>query len=79
MTLTVCVSVIEAGVALGNAAQESVYVVCPIIGLVVFPAEPEELPVHESPFVPVTLHDDTFFTFQYTLTVSPFFTKNGLI
>ena len=60
----VWVSVIEEGVAPGNAVHESVYVVCPVIGLEVFPEEPEEAPVHESPFVPVTLHEETLDIFQ---------------
>ena len=64
MMLTVCDSVMEDGDAPERAAHESVYVVCPIIGLEVFPAEPEELPFHESSLVPVTAHEDTRSRFQ---------------
>ena len=44
---------------LGEGCARERVLVCPIIGLEVFPAEPEELPFHESSLVPVTAHEDT--------------------
>ena len=47
-----------------SAWQESVNFVCLVIASDVLPLVPEVAPLHVSPFVPVTAHDETYEMFQ---------------
>lgn len=47
------------------------------MGSVVFPPVPDAPPDHESPLVPVAVHEDVLDTFQYTRAVSPGRTRDG--
>lgn len=84
--LTVSDSEKEGGVAPGKDAHVSVYVVCPCIGLEVFPAVPEDkvfqrpvgLTAVPSPFVPETEHDDALLTPQLIFVVAPLRRSRGL-
>src|SRR3989344_4191075 len=74
---TIALFVSVGGGAPCSALQESVKVTCSAIGEDVFPCAPEERSVHELPFVPATVHDDTYCVLQITCVVSPLLTSAG--
>ena len=59
-----------------SPSHEIEKVVCAIIGAEV---NVPELPVHESPLLPVTVHEFTYFAFHFTVVVSPFNTRLGKV
>ena len=64
-----CVTVVPS-----SPAHVMVNIVCAMIGA---EACVPEVPVHESPLVPVTVHEVTYFVSHFTVVVSPFCTRLG--
>ena len=76
---TVALSENEAGVYPESAVHDKVNTVRWAIVPDSLPDDPDDDAVHTSPVLPVTVHESTFATFQYTRTVPPARTIDGSI